>query len=123
MTGHDELRRKAKAATPGPWRLGDWDNFEPDCFHPVLCIYTTDGDFVTALVPDEDYDDEDYDWYSWEQVYADEVTTRLGEYIAAADPDTILAVLDELEQVQRERDGLRAQLEECDDAYRSVAGG
>ena len=101
MTDHEELRRKAEAARD---------------------VYESTGGKLPIVVIDKSITRGP--WGVTARVYdADEVTTRLSEYIAAADPDTILAVLDELEQVKRERDELRAELEECDDAYRSVAGG
>lgn len=42
MTDHAELRRLAKAATPGEWRTGDGDDSLPDC---VLS-----GEFVGAAL-------------------------------------------------------------------------
>lgn len=73
-TDRAELRRKAEAATPGPWEIGDG------------CVQSTlDGHpLVTVGQCDEDE-----------------------QYIAAANPAAVLALLDQLDAAERERDGLK----------------
>ncbi len=80
MTDHAELRRLAKAATPGEWRTGDGDDSLPDC---VLS-----GEFVVCEHAGGDVD-----------------------YIAAANPKTVLALLDEIDRLKAENEALRGALQ------------
>ena len=103
MTTHDELRRLAEAATPGPWGSSGsqaWD---------------TDGNLVAAV-----------------RDHSELVDRPDAAYIAAVDPQTILGLLDEIDRLRlsddytpegvdmvmqqlhdarAERDALKAQVE------------
>ncbi|HHH9365828.1 TPA: ead/Ea22-like family protein [Pseudomonas aeruginosa] len=78
MTNHAELRRLAKAATPGPWE-----------YQAPLKILAADRTSIVLIA------------LSHANYREDEANSRL---IAAANPKTILALLDEI-------DGLRSRLE------------
>lgn len=88
---HDELRALASAATPGPWETGDAD--------PEGVIY------VGARFQDEVYATADLNYAS----LADAKVVEDARYIAAANPATVLALLDE---VARLRAVARAACEE-----------
>lgn len=78
MTDHAELRRLAKAATPGPWE-----------YQAPLKILAADRTSIVLIA------------LSHANYREDEANSRL---IAAANPKTVLALLDEI-------DGLRSRLE------------
>ena len=79
---YSELRAKAQAATPGPWeKLGREArmDFWISSYHPDL------GSKPVALIPP-----------------LCEAFTANAEYIAAASPDVVLALLDEVERLDQQ---------------------
>ncbi|MGK8309864.1 ead/Ea22-like family protein [Pseudomonas aeruginosa] len=86
MTDHAELRRLAKAATPGPWRV------QTGCSWRRIGTDSGDGDVLRPCTHPHD---------GWPDIVAPAENL---EYIASANPKTILALLDEI-------DGLRSRLE------------
>ncbi|MDY1143041.1 ead/Ea22-like family protein [Pseudomonas aeruginosa] len=89
MTDHAELRRLAKAATPGPWILYVPEDYQGPEELPGYGVECAEGRAIVwgALEPETGCQ---FD--------------RDAEFIAAANPNTILALLDEI-------DGLRSRLE------------
>ncbi|HCE5785470.1 ead/Ea22-like family protein [Pseudomonas aeruginosa] len=89
MTDHAELRRLAKAATPGPWTLYVPEDYQGPEELPGYGVECAEGRAIVwgALEPETGCQ---FD--------------RDAEFIAAANPKTILAMLDEI-------DGLRSRLE------------
>jgi len=86
----EELRRIAEAATPGPWWVDGWE------------ARTKDGDrFIANIAPA--FQGASPDASCWE------VDANI-QHIAAFDPPTVLALLDEIERLQREREVLAAAL-------------
>jgi len=81
-----ELRRIAEAATPGPWWVDGWE------------ARTKDGDrFIASIAPA--FQGASPDVSCWE------VDANI-QHIAAFDPTTALALLDEIERLRREREVL-----------------
>ena len=85
MIDRARLRALAEAATPGPW--------EAEIRDGCLFITAIDGNTSVAEVLGP----------PTHQVVAADAT-----YIAAASPDTVLALLDALDEARRERDEARA---------------
>ena len=86
MTNKEELRRLAQAAMPGPWRVG----------HPPpngeQTIGTLDGLMVAVATT------------GWA------VNAKLNaDYVAAANPATVLELLDEIERLRAEIEAMRKQ--------------
>ena len=85
VTDRATLRRLAGRATPGPW-------FSQPSEHvpPRGVVYGPDGDSFASIAwnPGNDYD---------------QVATA--EYIAAADPRTVLALLDDLDEAEARQQG------------------
>lgn len=81
------LRERAEAATPGPWRNSDskvFTGYMPEKDR----LYGSDNDFICGL----------YDWEYHE--YVDESEEKANAtFIAAANPQTIIRLLDELERL------------------------
>ena len=94
MTDHDELRRLAEAATP-TYRL-----VQGECANPALAI-DGDGEKVDVFWPGsfEDYPDDDT--LAWRSN---------AEFIVAADPQTVLGLLDESKRRANQRDELAETL-------------
>ncbi|HBO3547994.1 TPA: ead/Ea22-like family protein [Pseudomonas aeruginosa] len=88
MTDHAELRRLAKAATPGPWRV------QTGCSWRRIGTDNGDGDVLRPCTHPHD---------GWPDIAA---PVENLEYIAEANPKTILALLDEI-------DGLNDELSAC----------
>ncbi|WP_225002151.1 ead/Ea22-like family protein [Pseudomonas aeruginosa] len=84
MTDHAELRRLAKAATPGPWE-----------YQATLKILAADMTSIVLIA------------LSHANYREDEANSRL---IAAANPKTILALLDEIDRLKAENEVLRGAL-------------
>lgn len=84
MTDHAELRRLAKAATPGPWE-----------YQAPLKILAADRTSIVLIA------------LSHASYREDEANSRL---IAAANPKTILALLDEIDRLKAENEVLRGAL-------------
>ena len=84
MTDLDKLREKAQAATPGPWRVR-LDAHSQDELSTVAIELAPLRWFTVGYAPDADAD-----------------------YIAAADPTTVLALIDRCQRAEtalRERSG------------------
>lgn len=104
MIDEQKLRELCSNATPGPWITEDWASQDSDgainvCGTSVMAPQSLCGIFTVALDGDG---------------------TNDVEFIAAANPATILALLDELETLRSERtallvneQNLRGELEEC----------
>lgn len=84
MTDHAELRRVAKAATPGPWE-----------YQAPLKILAADRTSIVLIA------------LSHASYREDEANSRL---IAAANPKTILDLLDEIDGLKAENEALRSAL-------------
>jgi hypothetical protein len=100
----DRLRAAAHAATPGPWRTG-WRKPDGKWLDEVSIICTVDGAVQIAGPDDYDSGGVDYPWNA--------------AYIAAASPDVILALLDELDTLRDEAERLRLRI--SNDAIRMAA--
>ncbi|MFU7163151.1 ead/Ea22-like family protein, partial [Pseudomonas aeruginosa] len=86
MTDHAELRRLAKAATPGPWRV------QTGCSWRRIGTDSGDGDVLRPCTHPHD---------GWPDIVAPAENLK---YIASANPKALLALLDEI-------DGLKAENE------------
>ncbi|WP_367875400.1 ead/Ea22-like family protein [Pseudomonas aeruginosa] len=86
MTDHAELRRLARAATPGPWRV------QTGCSWRRIGTDSGDGDVLRPCTHPHD---------GWPDIVAPAENLK---YIASANPKAILALLDEI-------DGMRSRLE------------
>lgn len=84
ISDHAELRRLAKAATPGPWE-----------YQAPLKILAADRTSIVLIA------------LSHANYREDEANSRL---IAAANPKTILALLNEIDGLKAENDALRGAL-------------
>ncbi|MFG9596349.1 ead/Ea22-like family protein, partial [Pseudomonas aeruginosa] len=84
---HAELRRLAKAATPGPWTLYVPEDYQGPEELPGYGVECAEGRAIVwgALEPETGCQ---FD--------------RDAEFIAAANPNTILALLDEIDQLKAE---------------------
>ncbi|MCS8141499.1 ead/Ea22-like family protein [Pseudomonas aeruginosa] len=89
MTDHAELRRLAKAATPGPWRV------QTGCSWRRIGTDSGDGDVLRPCTHPHD---------GWPDIVAPAENLK---YIASANPKTILALLDEIDGLKAENDRLR----------------
>lgn len=105
----DHLERLAKAATPGLWLPGDGERVPSDVVSAPDA--TRDG-----------FDDEDYAHYGGALV-AESMRPADREYIAAADPATVLALVAELRAARRERKALRSALERTRDNFAAAVRG
>ncbi|SSU22509.1 Uncharacterised protein [Acinetobacter baumannii] len=85
MTDHAELRRLAKAATPGPWE-----------YQAPLKVLAADRTSIVLIA------------LSHASYREDEANSRL---IAAANPKAILALLDEIDGLKAENEVLRGALQ------------
>ncbi|HBN9649616.1 TPA: ead/Ea22-like family protein [Pseudomonas aeruginosa] len=96
MTDHAELRRLAKAATPGPWTLYAPEDYQGPEELPGYGVECAEGRAIVwgALEPETGCQ---FD--------------RDAEFIAAANPKTILALLDEIDRLKAENDALRGALQ------------
>lgn len=81
MTDYSELKRLAEAATRGPWKY--WGEVGHEIFAAA-----TSGSMVKAFMLNRDAKEAD------------------GEFIAAANPAAILALIAELEDLRREYNDL-----------------
>lgn len=92
MTDHAELRRLAKAATPGPWRV------QTGCSWRRIGTDSGDGDVLRPCTHPHD---------GWPDIVAPAENLK---YIASANPKTILALLDEIDGLKAENETLREAL-------------
>lgn len=95
MTDHAELRRIAKAATPGEWRV------QTGCSWRRIGTDNGDGDVLRPCTHPHD---------GWPDI---EAPVENLEYIAAASPKTILALLDEIDGIKAENEALKAEARKC----------
>ncbi|QUE30221.1 ead/Ea22-like family protein [Pseudomonas phage BUCT566] len=93
MTHHSELRRLAKAATPGPWRV------QTGCSWRRIGTDSGDGDVLRPCTHPHD---------GWPDIVAPAENLK---YIASANPKTILALLDEIDGLKAENEVLRGALQ------------
>ncbi|WP_400581440.1 ead/Ea22-like family protein [Pseudomonas aeruginosa] len=84
MTDHTELRRLAKAATPGPWRV------QTGCSWRRIGTDSGDGDVLRPCTHPHD---------GWPDIVAPAENLK---YIASANPKAILALLDEIDRLSDE---------------------
>lgn len=95
MTNHDELRKLAEAATPGPWKLGGLQSYDGASLAPFRCVYRSDA---------ETHDTRLYVWGDSREALLEEDADQReplfdcdadAAFIAAANPSAVLALLDE----------------------------
>jgi len=84
-----KLRELAQNATPGPWEWCHWDN---DSFEIVSGGFDSDGRVIGSTVVQPDASDE--------EGYGGVKRREDADYISAANPATVLALLDELTRTQ-----------------------
>ncbi len=95
MTDHAELRRLAKAATPGPWSCNrHWAIVGG----PTLEFTNGAAQQQIAMAC----------WQSW--MHEEELRNNAA-FIASANPKTILALLDEIDRLKAENEALRGALQ------------
>ncbi|WP_328997096.1 ead/Ea22-like family protein [Pseudomonas aeruginosa] len=87
MTDHAELRRLAKAATPGPWVTDAQQN------GAIFNIESESGDMCIAMSQENP---------APTRLEINEQRRANAEWIAAANPNTILALLDEIDRLSDE---------------------
>ncbi|CEI19862.1 ead/Ea22-like family protein [Pseudomonas aeruginosa] len=93
MTDHAELRRLAKAATPGPWRV------QTGCSWRRIGTDSGDGDVLRPCTHPHD---------GWPDIVAPAENLK---YIASANPKALLALLDEIDGLKAENEALRGALQ------------
>lgn len=91
MTDHAELRRVAEAATPGPWSC---NRHRAIVGGPTLEFTNGAAQQQIAMAC----------WQSW--MHEEELRNN-AEFIAANNPKTVLALLDEIDRLKAENDRLR----------------
>ncbi|MCS8058021.1 ead/Ea22-like family protein [Pseudomonas aeruginosa] len=95
MTDHAELRRVAEAATPGPWSCNrHWAIVGG----PTLEFTNGAAQQQIAMAC----------WQSW--MHEEELRNN-AEFIAAANPKNVLALLDEIDRLKAENEELRGALQ------------
>ncbi|HHN2098504.1 TPA: ead/Ea22-like family protein [Pseudomonas aeruginosa] len=96
ISDHAELRRLAEAATPGPWTLYVPEDYQGPEELPGYGVECAEGRAIVwgALEPETGCQ---FD--------------RDAEFIAAANPKTVLALLDEIDGLKAEKDALRGALQ------------
>ncbi|MFL4218709.1 ead/Ea22-like family protein [Pseudomonas aeruginosa] len=99
MTDHAELRRLAKAATPGPWRV------QTGCSWRRIGTDSGDGDVLRPCTHPHD---------GWPDIVAPAENLK---YIASANPKTILALLDEIDRLKAENEALLLGMRAILNAY------
>ena len=117
-----ELRRLAEAATPGPWTFEAPKRFEVH-IERELCRCSGVGDEYEFV--SETADGHVHLWHESHIIYAGEevvagnydyedggiIERRDRDYIAAANPATVLGLLDRLTHMTEARDNARAEVE------------
>ncbi|EJA2567788.1 ead/Ea22-like family protein [Pseudomonas aeruginosa] len=91
MTDHAELRRVAEAATPGPW----------SCNRHRAIVGGPTFEFTNGAAQQQ------IAMACWQSWMHEEELRNNAEFIAAANPKTILALLDEIDRLKAESDRLR----------------
>ncbi|HFT1366726.1 TPA: ead/Ea22-like family protein [Pseudomonas aeruginosa] len=95
MTDHAELRRVAEAATPGPWSC---NRHRAIVGGPTLEFTNGAAQQQIAMAC----------WQSW--MHEEELRNN-AEFIAANNPKTVLALLDEIDRLKAENEALRGALQ------------
>lgn len=85
-----KLRELAQNATPGPWEWCGWDN---DSFEIVSGGFDSEGRVIGSTVVQPDASDE--------EGYGGVKRREDADYISAANPATVLALLDKLDGTER----------------------
>ncbi|WP_377647326.1 ead/Ea22-like family protein [Pseudomonas aeruginosa] len=94
MTDHAELRRVAEAATPGPW----------SCNRHRAIVGGPTFEFTNGAAQQQ------IAMACWQSWMHEEELRNNAEFIAAANPKTILALLDEIDRLKAENEALRGAL-------------
>lgn len=102
MTDHAELRRLAEAATPGPWRV------QTGCSWRRIGTDSGDGDVLRPCTHPHD---------GWPDIAA---PVENLEYIAAANPKTTIALLDEIDRLKAENEAILAANRDCIDWFNQI---
>lgn len=93
-----KLEELAKAATPGPWRY-DWGNWDVECANKNYYRYSICGldisDRAICFGSEEGEEKKKLSDHAYGR------TTSDGEYIAAANPDVILRLLEVIKRQER----------------------
>ncbi|HEJ3365170.1 TPA: ead/Ea22-like family protein [Pseudomonas aeruginosa] len=105
MTDHAELRRLAKAATPGPWVTDAQKN------GAIFNIESESGDMCIAMSQENP---------APTRLEINEQRRANAEWIAAANPKTILALLDEIDRLKAENEALRGAVEQLAEMLNSI---
>lgn len=95
MTDHAELRRVAKAATPGPW----------SCNRHWAIVGGPTLEFTNGAAQQQIAMACGQSWMHEEEL------RNNAEFIAANNPKTVLALLDEIDRLKAENDALRGALQ------------
>ncbi|MCO2436038.1 ead/Ea22-like family protein [Pseudomonas aeruginosa] len=104
MTNHAELRRVAEAATPGPWSCNrHWAIVGG----PTLEFTNGAAQQQIAMAC----------WQSW--MHEEELRNN-AEFIAANNPKTVLALLDEIDRLKAENEVLRGALKQFAEMLKSI---
>ncbi|WP_324628478.1 ead/Ea22-like family protein [Pseudomonas aeruginosa] len=96
MTDHAELRRLAEVATPGPWVTDAQQN------GAIFNIESESGDMCIAMSQENP---------APTRLEINEQRRANAEWIAAANPKAIIALLDEIDGLKAEKDALRGALQ------------
>ncbi|MDI4068200.1 ead/Ea22-like family protein [Pseudomonas aeruginosa] len=94
MTDHAELRRLAKAATPGPW----------SCNRHWAIVGGPTLEFTNGAAQQQ------IAMACWQSWMREEELRNNAAFMAAANPKTILALLDEIDRLKAENEALRGAL-------------
>ncbi|MCS8361542.1 ead/Ea22-like family protein [Pseudomonas aeruginosa] len=95
MTDHAELRRLAKAATPGPW----------SCNRHWAIVGGPTLEFTNGAAQQQ------IAMACWQSWMREEELRNNAAFMAAANPKTILALLDEIDRLKAENEALRGALQ------------
>ncbi|HEJ5107306.1 TPA: ead/Ea22-like family protein [Pseudomonas aeruginosa] len=95
MTDHAELRRVAKAATPGPW----------SCNRHWAIVGGPTLEFTNGAAQQQIAMACGQSWMHEEEL------RNNAEFIATANPKTVLALLDEIDRLKAENEALRGALQ------------
>ncbi|HCF2959111.1 TPA: ead/Ea22-like family protein [Pseudomonas aeruginosa] len=105
MTDHAELRRLAKAATPGPWVTDAQQN------GAIFNIESESGDMCIAMSQENP---------APTRLEINEQRRANAEWIAAANPKAIIALLDEIDRLKAENEELRGAVEQLAEMLNSI---
>ena len=117
-----DLRAKAEAATPGPWFAIDSIRNKETYIIPGDTEPTFDNEensFAWGIMVDDP--DEGYSIVHGENYHSIEDIQQDIDFIAAANPTTILSLLDEIERLRAENNELRLKVKMLTDDDRQSA--